>query len=127
MRKKAYLLGREMIWSQVAHQYMASYQQARQSRQAAPLRRLAMLTLDEQVAKLPNWRFDHLETLTDSTGILQHATYTIPNRVEGNAYRFDRHPATCDVYDPQSRRGLLHRRQRSRLVPDHAAGGFGPG
>ena len=83
MRKKAYLLGREMIWSQVAHQYMASFQQARQSRQAAPLRRLAMLTLDEQVAKLPVWRFDHLEALTDSTGILQHATFTIPNRAEG--------------------------------------------
>ena len=83
MRKKAYLLGREMIWSQVAHQYMAAFHQARQSRQTAPLRRLAMLTLDEQVAKLPDWRFEHLERLTDTTGILQHSIYTIPNRAEG--------------------------------------------
>lgn len=83
MRKKAYLLGREMIWSQAAHQYMVSFQHARESRAAAPRRRLAMLTLEEQVAKLPDWRFDHLETLTDSTGILQHARYTIPNLAEG--------------------------------------------
>ena len=29
MRKQAYLLGREMIWSDVAHRYMESFQQAR--------------------------------------------------------------------------------------------------
>jgi predicted phosphoribosyltransferase len=32
MRKKAYLLGREMIWSHVAHLYMESFQRARRSR-----------------------------------------------------------------------------------------------
>ena len=28
MRKKAYMLGREMIWSHVAHLYMESFQRA---------------------------------------------------------------------------------------------------
>ena len=32
MRKRAYLMGREMIWSSVAHRYMESFQRARESR-----------------------------------------------------------------------------------------------
>ena len=32
MRKRAYLLGREMIWSSVAHRYMESFRQAREGR-----------------------------------------------------------------------------------------------
>src|SRR6185312_7637936 len=32
---------------------------------------------------LPAWRLDHLERMTDSTGIFQHATYTVPNFEEG--------------------------------------------
>src|SRR5205085_5076541 len=37
----------------------------------------------EQQAELPDWRLDHLARLTDSTGMLQHATHTIPNFTEG--------------------------------------------
>ncbi len=84
MRKKAYLLGREMVWSQVAHHYVESFQRARQSCRDLPYRApLIIRTLEEQQAELPIWRLDHLLRLTDATGIIQHACYTIPEFAHG--------------------------------------------
>jgi glycosyltransferase involved in cell wall biosynthesis len=83
MRKKAYLLGREMIWSHVAHQYMDSFQRARRSRLDVMVKPQAVRTLAEVPMELPGWRLDHLYRLSDSTGIIQHACYTIPNFTEG--------------------------------------------
>jgi glycosyltransferase involved in cell wall biosynthesis len=83
MRKKAYLLGREMIWSHVAHLYMESFQRARRSRLDMPYKPLAVRTLAEQAMDLPGWRLDHLLRMTDSAGLLQHASSTIPNYAEG--------------------------------------------
>jgi glycosyltransferase involved in cell wall biosynthesis len=83
MRKKAYMLGREMIWSHIAHLYMESFQRARRSRLDTPYKPLAVRTLAEQPIDLPTWRLDHLVRMSDSTGILQHATSTIPNFAEG--------------------------------------------
>ena len=75
--------GREMIWSHVAHLYMESFQRARRSRLDVPYKPLAVRTLAEQPLDLPGWRLDHLVRMTDSAGMLQHATSTIPNFVEG--------------------------------------------
>jgi glycosyltransferase involved in cell wall biosynthesis len=83
MRKRAYLAGREMVWNQVAHQYMESFQQARCSRVEVPSKRLAVRTLEEEPLQLPKLRLEHLWRMTDSTGIFQHATFTIPNYHEG--------------------------------------------
>jgi glycosyltransferase involved in cell wall biosynthesis len=83
MCRRAYELGREMIWSQSARRYMESFQQARQGRQDQPFQPLQVRTLAEQQAELPDWRLDHLATMSDSTGVFQHATYTIPNFEEG--------------------------------------------
>jgi len=84
MRKKAYLMGREMVWSQSAHAYMDTFLRARRERSAVPVRPLAVRTLGDQPAdQLPAWRLDHLTRMTDSTGLLQHAVYTIPNYAEG--------------------------------------------
>lgn len=83
MRKRAYLLGREMIWDQVAHLYMESFERARHARIDAPQKPLAVRTLAEEPLQLPDLRLEHLARMTDSTGILQHATYSIPNFHEG--------------------------------------------
>lgn len=83
MRKRAYLMGREMVWGRVAHQFVESFQQARRSRLDVPVRPLAVRTLAEQPLDLPGWRLDHLDRLSDSAGIIQHATFTIPNLAEG--------------------------------------------
>lgn len=82
MRKRAYTLGRAMTWSHVAGLYVKSFQDARRSRVHAS-KPLAVRTLDEQPLDLPRMNLDHLLRMSDSTGILQHACYSIPNNHEG--------------------------------------------
>jgi glycosyltransferase involved in cell wall biosynthesis len=83
MRKRAYMMGREMIWSHVAHQYMESFQRARHSRPPTLAKSRAVRTLDEEPPQLPALRLEHLWQMTDTTGVIQHATYSIPNFHEG--------------------------------------------
>lgn len=83
MRKRAYLLGREMTWPRVAQRYMESFERARYERSQHLHRVFAAKTLKNHGSDLPALKLDHLLRLTDSTGILQHATYTIPNYSEG--------------------------------------------
>src|SRR6185436_3032700 len=79
MRKNAYKLGREMIWSNAARLYMKSFEQARVEGSVLLRKTFATKTLDQQPRDLPELRWDHLCRMTDSTGIFQHAIYTVPN------------------------------------------------
>lgn len=83
MRKKAYMLGREMTWSNAAHLYMKAFQKARSGRPMQITRSYAVKTLDEQRRQLPLIRLDHLARLSDSTGMFQHARFSIPNFDDG--------------------------------------------
>ena len=83
MALEAYRLGRAMIWERSADHYVESFRRARLGLQDRPSRPLTVRTLAEQRAELPAWRLDHLSRLTDETGILQHATYTVPNFDDG--------------------------------------------
>lgn len=83
MRKRAYLIGREMIWSKAAQQYVACFEKARQSRAGRAGRRYAIRTLEQEKLTLPALRLIHLQRLSDSTGIFQHATFGLPNFHEG--------------------------------------------
>jgi glycosyltransferase involved in cell wall biosynthesis len=82
LRKQAYLLGREMIWDRVAERYMSAFVAAREGCRVAPARgsRLALVERPTRPLKL---RLDHLQRMTDSTGLLQHALHTVPNCAEG--------------------------------------------
>ena len=40
--------------------------------------------MPKELNQLPELKLDHLHALTDDTGILQHAIFTIPNRGEGH-------------------------------------------
>jgi glycosyltransferase involved in cell wall biosynthesis len=83
MRKNAYKLGREMIWSRVAHLYSQSFEQARHDHSFVGRKSSPIKTLDEQPGLLPELRLDHLFRMSDSTGIFQHASFTVPNFAEG--------------------------------------------
>jgi len=83
MRKQAYKLGREMVWSNVARLYMQSFESARLERAVLSRKSFATKTLDQQPQELPELRLEHLSRMTDSTGMFQHATYTVPNFSEG--------------------------------------------
>ncbi len=83
MRKNAYKLGRDMVWSRVAQLYMKSFEQARQDHSFVGRKSSPIKTLDEQPGQLPEMKLDHLFRMSDSTGIFQHASFTVPNFSEG--------------------------------------------
>ena len=83
MRKKAYMLGRDMIWSEIAHRYVESFQKARLPKIDKYPRIFAVKTLEEKRAELPEIKLNHLIRMTDSTGLYHHAIGSIPNYNEG--------------------------------------------
>ncbi|HEV2453735.1 MAG TPA: glycosyltransferase family 4 protein [Verrucomicrobiae bacterium] len=83
MRKNAYKLGRDMIWGRVAELYAKSFEQARQDHSFVGRKSSPIKTLDEQPGQLPELKLDHLFRMSDSTGIFQHASFTVPNFSEG--------------------------------------------
>jgi glycosyltransferase involved in cell wall biosynthesis len=83
MRKRAYLHSRETIWPKTARKYMASFQRARFERTVQPKATRKDDTPAGVVDFLPALNADHMLALTDDTGILQHAIFSIPNSSEG--------------------------------------------
>ncbi len=83
MRKRAYTYGRKMIWKAVAAKYMSTFAKAREERGRAPRR--ALLPGHRFAREVPKLRFEHLERMTDDTGIFQHARQTVPHRAQGYA------------------------------------------
>jgi len=83
MRKRAYLFGRDMIWPQVARRYIQSFERARTERRHFAAAEFAVKPLDKRPPDVPPLKLEHLHHLTDNTGILQHATFTIPDYRQG--------------------------------------------
>ncbi|HEY4690394.1 MAG TPA: glycosyltransferase family 4 protein [Anaerolineae bacterium] len=83
MRKRAYQFGREMIWPQVARRYMESFERARAERRHYSPPDFTVKPLDKRPGELPPLKLDHLRHMTDETGMLQHALFTVPNYREG--------------------------------------------
>jgi glycosyltransferase involved in cell wall biosynthesis len=83
MRKRAYLYTRGTIWQKAARAYMSSFQRARIERMSHP--RTATLEISASQARdtLPAINTNHLLNMTDDTGILQHAVFSLPNCLEG--------------------------------------------
>jgi glycosyltransferase involved in cell wall biosynthesis len=83
MRKRAYLHSRETIWPKTARKYMASFQRARFERTLRP----KAAQKDDLAANapdtLPVLNITHMLNMTDDTGILQHAIFSVPNASEG--------------------------------------------
>jgi glycosyltransferase involved in cell wall biosynthesis len=82
-RKRAYLYGRSMIWKEVARQYLEVFEDVHQRRQfdrrSLPAARMDHRDRDE----VPELDLRHLRRLTDDTGLLQHAAYSVPMRSHG--------------------------------------------
>jgi glycosyltransferase involved in cell wall biosynthesis len=83
MRKRAYLYARNMVWRKTAQGYMASFGRARAERAQNPRTELSTRTKEVPLNQLPALKLDHLKRLTDDTGILQHAVFSVPNYGEG--------------------------------------------
>ena len=76
MRKAAYEFGRQMVWREVAGQYAEAFERALVLHARAGKRPFRAFKLHT----LPEVDLSHLRRLTDGTGVLQHAIYTIPDR-----------------------------------------------
>ncbi|GHV64147.1 glycosyl transferase [Spirochaetia bacterium] len=83
MRKNAYLAGREMIWPNVARKYVELFTEARQTYHNQVTLPLGGFFSEEEQNELPRLKLDHIQRLTDDTGMFQHAVYTVPNYNEG--------------------------------------------
>ena len=80
MRKRAWKQGRDMTWPVVARRYMESFGRARESMSEG-------FTVTARTPPppppQPQLKLRHLETMSDHTGIFQHAIYNVPNFHEG--------------------------------------------
>src|SRR5271168_5121405 len=83
MRKRAYLFAREMVWKKVAQGYMESFARVRSDRMESPRVQFSARATPKALDQLPELELKHVKQLTDDTGMLQHAIFTIPNRREG--------------------------------------------
>jgi len=83
MRKRAYMLGREMTWRAVAARYIESFTEARRERHEHPRPSGRIRALGERSGELPPLDLQHLRRLTDGTGLIQHASFLVPDYAEG--------------------------------------------
>ena len=82
MRKRAYTYSRGAVWAEVGRRYLDIFAGVRWERQHRP-RRLVSIAARQRATALPEIDLRHLRRLTDSTGILQHAKYHVPDREHG--------------------------------------------
>lgn len=83
MRKHAYLYSRNTTWQKTAQAYMESFQRARIERMLRPRAALQDIFTPKATDMLPALNTSHLSSMTDDTGILQHAIFSLPNCLEG--------------------------------------------
>jgi hypothetical protein len=85
IRKKAYTFCREAIWKEVSRRYLEVFMEVKLNRSRHPRPRHLYVENIKSITnfELPEMKIDHLQTLTDDTGILQHAVHSIPNRDHG--------------------------------------------
>lgn len=82
LRRNAYESGRKMIWSEVAKNYYDLFQQAA-AEYTMNTPRVIQSPKYKLIPSLPEVNLTHLRNITDTTGILQHSVFSIPNRNEG--------------------------------------------
>jgi len=76
--QRALSIGQGMRWPVIGERYRDLLIEAKED----AVSRLRAVH-EAKAAPLPTPRLDHLLTLTDDTGMLQHAYYDVPNRLEG--------------------------------------------
>jgi hypothetical protein len=83
MCQRAAAYGRNMLWPAVARSYFDSFERARNEHEARRHTVFQAKTLARRPLELPALDLQHVGMLTDDTGILQHATFTVPRYDDG--------------------------------------------
>jgi glycosyltransferase involved in cell wall biosynthesis len=80
-RARAHGIG--MTWSAVAGPYLATFDRARTDHEVQRQRSFRAQTLAARHAGLPEITLKHVQAMTDDTGMLQHAIFSIPRYDDG--------------------------------------------
>jgi len=84
MQERAFEEGREMLWPVIGEEYVMAFDEAKEaSRTLLPAFAMSVDQASREVCAEEDLGLDHLLALVDDTGIIQHATYCVPNRWEG--------------------------------------------
>jgi glycosyltransferase involved in cell wall biosynthesis len=83
IRERAAAYGRGMLWPEVARSYVACFERARAEHAANRRDVFRAKTLAQRPPALPEVCLEHLRLLTDDTGLLQHAIYSVPRYEDG--------------------------------------------
>jgi len=83
MRERAAAHGRDMLWPAVAQSYAQTFVRAREEHADCLRTRLVAKTLAKRRAELPEVNLEHLQLMTDQTGMLQHAFFSVPRYDDG--------------------------------------------
>jgi glycosyltransferase involved in cell wall biosynthesis len=83
MRKRAYVASRSMTWVQTAKRYLAAFETAHENFRPGISPPRHAIGSGRKGPVVPEMRIGHLLALCDSTGIIQHAVHSVPNRAHG--------------------------------------------
>ncbi|HET8797333.1 MAG TPA: glycosyltransferase family 4 protein, partial [Thermoanaerobaculia bacterium] len=83
MRLRAAAHGRAMLWPAVAGAYLDTFTRASVEHAQRLRSDFRAATLASRPVELPPVNLDHVLTMSDDTGILQHATFNVPRYDEG--------------------------------------------
>ena len=78
LQEKARAYGRQITWKQIGKKYIKLAEQILKVHSAG-----LMKSYSNESLVLPPFSLDHIERMTDNTGIIQHAKFSIPNWREG--------------------------------------------
>jgi len=81
--KRGAAYGRNMIWPVVARTYIRSFERAQEQHAARPQTVFRANMIVKRLLGLPEINLAHLRLLSDYTGILQHAAFSVPRYEDG--------------------------------------------
>jgi len=83
MRKRAYAASRSMTWGQTAKRYLTVFETESENARAGILLPIDAIVPRRKGHVIPEIRIGHFLSLCDSTGLLQHAVHSVPDRSHG--------------------------------------------
>ena len=83
MRKRAYAASRSMTWAQTAKRYLATFESSREASRVSNRAPAVQGDFWREGNAFPELRIGHFLSMCDSTGLLQHAVHSIPDRAHG--------------------------------------------
>jgi glycosyltransferase involved in cell wall biosynthesis len=83
MRKRAYAASRSMTWVQIAKRYLAVFETAHENARPELSLPINAVVPASKGLLIPEMRIGHFLSLCDSTGVIQHAVHSVPDRSHG--------------------------------------------